>query len=122
MALLSVFRKLWIFCGSSLGSRPVYREMAAQLGQILARNGIELVYGGRHVGLMGAVADAALGAHAKPCGVLNTYGYYEALLVLFDHGGRRRFREIAASRNAGGGSRRRGIAEKPGSAAHSRRV
>jgi uncharacterized protein (TIGR00730 family) len=65
---------------------------------------------------------AQLGTHAKPCGVLNTYGYYEALLVLFDHGGRRRFREIAASRNAGGGSRRWGFAETPGSAAHSRHV
>jgi predicted Rossmann-fold nucleotide-binding protein len=62
MAQLSVFRKLCVFCGSGVGSRPIYREVAAQFGQLFATSGIELVYGGGHVGLMGSIADAALGA------------------------------------------------------------
>ena len=47
-----------VFCGSSAGTNPVYRAAATELGAALAQTGIELVYGGGHVGLMGAVADA----------------------------------------------------------------
>ena len=143
-----------IYCGSSAGARPIYIEAAMAMGRALARRGITLVYGGAAVGLMGAVADAALAAggrvigvipraledkeiahhdlselhvvesmharkamlidksdalialpggfgtwdelceavtwgqlgyHAKPCGVLNTAGYYDGLLTQLDH-------------------------------------
>ncbi|MGO9097008.1 MAG: TIGR00730 family Rossman fold protein [Bryobacteraceae bacterium] len=147
-------RRLCVFCGSSFGSRPIYREAALEVGRGLARRGIGLVYGGASVGLMGALADAALEAggevigvipralvekeiahrglselcvvesmherkarmaeradaflalpggfgtleevfetlawrqlriHRKPCGLLNTAGYYDGLLAMLDH-------------------------------------
>ena len=53
-----------------MGSRPLYRDGALALGGLLARHGIELVYGGGHVGLMGAVADGALAAGGHVIGVI----------------------------------------------------
>lgn len=59
-----------VFCGSQPGLRPEYEELARALGALLARQGITLVYGGGHIGLMGAVADAALAAGGKVVGVI----------------------------------------------------
>ncbi|MGL9773907.1 MAG: TIGR00730 family Rossman fold protein [Sodalis sp. (in: enterobacteria)] len=59
-----------IFCGSANGSDPVYREAASQTGQLLAKKGMGIVYGGGKVGLMGAVADAALKHGGKVTGVI----------------------------------------------------
>lgn len=142
-----------VFCGSREGASPAYMESARALGRELGTRGITLVYGGSRLGLMGAVADAALehggraigvlphfmqvreiahpgltelimvdsmherkakmtelaegfvtlpggsgtmeeyfeiftwaqlGLHAKPIGVLNSAGYYDPLIALFD--------------------------------------
>ena len=62
--------RLCVFCGSNAGQDPVYMETARLLGETLARNGIELVYGGASVGLMGAVADAALSQGGHVIGVM----------------------------------------------------
>ena len=62
--------RLCVFCGSSAGQDPVYLKTARLLGEILARNGIKLVYGGASVGLMGAVADAMLGQGGHVIGVM----------------------------------------------------
>ena len=51
-------RRICVFCGSRPGVNPAYRAAAEALGQMLAERGIELVYGGGNVGLMGIVADA----------------------------------------------------------------
>ncbi len=59
-----------VFCGSSSGTDPIYAGEAATLGQTLAERGIELIYGGAKVGLMGAVADGALRAGGKVTGIL----------------------------------------------------
>ena len=59
-----------VFCGSSAGTNPVYRAAATELGTALAAANIELVYGGGHVGLMGAVADAVLAAGGTVIGVI----------------------------------------------------
>lgn len=59
-----------MFAGSSPGARPAYRTAAAALGSALASRGIGLVYGGARVGLMGAVADAALAADGSVIGVI----------------------------------------------------
>lgn len=59
-----------MFCGSSLGTRPEYAEAARQVGHEIAVRGLELVYGGAKVGLMGIVAEAALAANGKVIGVL----------------------------------------------------
>ncbi|WP_075981779.1 LOG family protein [Bacillus massilinigeriensis] len=49
-----------VFCGSSPGNNPIYMKEARRLGEILAAEGITLVYGGSTVGCMGAVADGVL--------------------------------------------------------------
>jgi uncharacterized protein (TIGR00730 family) len=59
-----------IFCGSSAGSDPAYAEAARTVGTGLAERGLRLVYGGGRVGLMGAVADAALAAGGEVVGVI----------------------------------------------------
>lgn len=59
-----------VFCGSSLGNDPAYAEAAVFTGRTLAERGIDVVYGGGHVGLMGAVADAALAAGGRVVGVI----------------------------------------------------
>lgn len=146
-------KRVCVFCGSNSGARPDYAEAAEAMGTEIARRGLELVYGGGCVGLMGTVADAALahgghvigvipgalmarevghrglselkvvgsmherkammsdladafiampggfgtmeeffevvtwaqlGIHRKPCAILNTAGYYDPMLALFD--------------------------------------
>ena len=64
--------RLCVFCGSNAGSRPEYLEAARSLGVALAGQGIGLVYGGASVGLMGAVADAALDDGGEVIGVIPT--------------------------------------------------
>jgi uncharacterized protein (TIGR00730 family) len=63
-------RRLCVFCGSSEGRDPAYLQAARALGETLAVHGIGLVYGGASVGLMGALADAALGAGGDVTGVM----------------------------------------------------
>ncbi|MDQ3137618.1 MAG: TIGR00730 family Rossman fold protein [Gemmatimonadota bacterium] len=146
--------RLCVFCGTNAGSRAEYGAAARELGTLLAEEGIELVYGGASVGIMGELADAVqeggghvtgiipqqliqkeaahrgiqdlivvasmhqrksqmadlsdgfialpggigtlegffeiltwgqLGIHAKPCGILNIAGYFDALTTFLDH-------------------------------------
>jgi uncharacterized protein (TIGR00730 family) len=63
-------RALTVYCGSSTGTDERHRATAAALGEALGVNGIELVYGGGHVGLMGVIADAALSSGATVTGVI----------------------------------------------------
>ena len=63
-------KSVCVYCGSNAGSRPVYAERAARLGDRLAREGLAIVYGGGNVGLMGIVADAALAAGGEVVGVI----------------------------------------------------
>lgn len=63
-------KALAVYCGSSPGLLPEYKEAAAAFGALLAREGITLVYGGGNVGLMGAVADGALKSGGKVVGVI----------------------------------------------------
>lgn len=62
--------RVCVFTGSSSGIRAEYAAAARQLGHLLARRGIDLVYGGACVGLMGVVADAALEAGGRVIGVI----------------------------------------------------
>ncbi len=147
-------RRLCVFAGSSAGARPEYAAAARALGEVLAAEGLDLVYGGSTVGVMGELAAAVLehgghvfgvtvttlrdkeppntdipdlivvgsmhqrksqmadrsdgfvclpgglgaleqfleivtwaqlGLHAKPCGMLNTAGYFDALDRFLDH-------------------------------------
>jgi uncharacterized protein (TIGR00730 family) len=65
-----MIKRLCVFCGSSAGAKPSYIEAARTIGTLLAHKNIGLVYGGGRVGLMGAVADAALAAGGEVLGVI----------------------------------------------------
>ena len=67
---MSRVTSLCVFCGSSPGRDPRHRAAAERLGQVLAVAGVRLVYGGGHTGLMGALADATLGAGGEVTGVI----------------------------------------------------
>jgi hypothetical protein len=62
-------KRICVFAGSSSGANDRYRMAAVELGEALAGSGIELVYGGGCVGLMGVLADAALAAGTTVIGV-----------------------------------------------------
>ncbi|PJI46433.1 MAG: TIGR00730 family Rossman fold protein [Pseudomonas sp.] len=63
-------RSICVFCGASPGATPIYQEAAEALGRYLAENGIQLIYGGGAVGLMGIVANAALAAGGEVIGII----------------------------------------------------
>ena len=63
-------RTVCVFCGSSVGGDPGYLAAAQSLGRELATSGRRLIYGGAKVGLMGALADAALAAGGQVTGVV----------------------------------------------------
>jgi uncharacterized protein (TIGR00730 family) len=63
-------KRICVFCGSSVGARPAYRDAAQRLGELLAERGIGVVFGGGGIGLMGAVADAALAKGGEVIGVI----------------------------------------------------
>ena len=63
-------KRLAVYCGSATPADPVYIETARLVGRTLAERGIGLVYGGGRLGLMGAVADAALDAGGEVIGVI----------------------------------------------------
>src|SRR3974390_1207007 len=64
------FRRICVFCGSNVGSKPVYSKTAESLGLLLAQRNIELVYGGGDIGLMGVLADSVLAAGGRAIGVI----------------------------------------------------
>jgi uncharacterized protein (TIGR00730 family) len=63
-------RSVCVFCGSAPGRQAHFVEAARVTGRLLAQSGIALVYGGGHIGMMGAVADAALAAGGRVTGVI----------------------------------------------------
>jgi hypothetical protein len=67
---MSTLKRICVFCGSSVGSRPSYAAAARDLGRTLAERGLGIVFGGGKVGLMGVLADAALAAGGEVIGVI----------------------------------------------------
>lgn len=67
---MTKIKSIAIFCGSSTGSNPNYEAKAKALGTYLGKNNYHLVYGGGNIGLMGAIANAALEAGGEVTGVL----------------------------------------------------
>lgn len=63
-------QRICVYCGSSPGARPVYAEAARELGTALVDNGIELVYGGASIGIMGVIADRVLELGGRVHGVI----------------------------------------------------
>jgi hypothetical protein len=66
----AALRAVCVFCGSQPGVRAAYVQAARALGSELARRGIETIYGGGHIGMMGALADSALAAGGQVVGVI----------------------------------------------------
>jgi hypothetical protein len=62
--------RICVFCGSSDGERPAYLAAAREAGALLAARGIGVVYGGGRVGLMGALADAAVAGGGEVIGII----------------------------------------------------
>lgn len=63
-------KRICVYCGSSLGSRPEYEETSKLLGETLAKNKIELVYGGSKIGLMGELSNEVLKNNGNVIGVM----------------------------------------------------
>jgi uncharacterized protein (TIGR00730 family) len=101
---MAVVKRLCVFCGSSADVDQRYRDAATELGGLLARSGVELVYGGGRVGLMGLLADAALAAGGRVTGVIPRFlhdrevahtGLSELIVVASMHERKRRMFDIA---------------------------
>ena len=67
---VSSIKSVCVFCGASVGNDPAFRNAAEDLGGQLAENGIRLVFGAGHVGMMGTVADAVLANGGEAIGVI----------------------------------------------------
>ena len=67
---MGLVKRVCVFCGASSGRRVVYADAARAFGATCARRGLGVVYGGGRVGLMGAVADAALAEGGDVSGVI----------------------------------------------------
>jgi hypothetical protein len=63
-------QRVCVYCASNDGVRPAYLDAARRMGQLLAHRGTTIVYGGGNIGLMGALADAALAAGGEVIGVM----------------------------------------------------
>ena len=63
-------KRLCVFCGSNEGRNPAYKDAAIHLGLVLAKEKIELIYGGANIGLMGVLANACLDAGGEVTGVI----------------------------------------------------
>lgn len=72
-ALHMKIEKIGIFCGSSVGAQAAYTEASRQLGALLAKKNIEIIYGGGKVGLMGVIADSCMNHQGKVTGVITHF-------------------------------------------------
>lgn len=97
-------KRICVYCGSSGRVDEAYRAAATRLGVIIAKAGIELVYGGGRVGLMGLMADAALASGGRVTGVIPVHlhdrevghtGLSELVVVDNMHNRKRRMFELA---------------------------
>ena len=68
-------KQLCIFCGSSKGNDPVYEDTARELAEIMVNQGLNLVYGGGSIGIMGVLADKILSMNGKVIGVIPKFLY-----------------------------------------------
>ncbi|SRR5579883_1161042 len=101
---MATVKRLCVYCGSCRGNNELFRLSATRLGTLLARSGIEVVFGGGRVGLMGLVADAALAAGGRVTGIIPGHlherevghpGLSELVIVENMHQRKRRMFELA---------------------------
>ena len=65
-----IVKRLCVFCGSVIGNQGDYAEAARRFGELIVQQGMELVFGGGHIGLMGVIADAVRQAGGTAIGVI----------------------------------------------------
>lgn len=65
-----MIKSVCVFCGSSSGQSPLFGEIAAELGALIARRGLTLIYGGGNVGTMGTLAEAAMREGGHVVGII----------------------------------------------------
>src|ERR1041384_7331112 len=70
MRLMNTIKRICVYCGSGPGTDPAYVEAALEFGEILAKNKIELIYGGGAVGIMGAIAEGVRKHGGKVIGII----------------------------------------------------
>jgi uncharacterized protein (TIGR00730 family) len=101
---VATLRRVCVYCGSSARVDARYRDAAAALGRLAAEAGVEIVYGGGRVGLMGLLADAALAAGGRVTGVIPSHlyerevghaGLSELIVVASMHERKQRMFELA---------------------------
>lgn len=101
---LSKIRRICVYCGSSPGTDPAYTEAAHRFGEILAKNGIGLVYGGGAVGIMGALAMSVHQHGGEVTGIIPEFlmkrehalhGTHELIITPDMHERKRRMFEMA---------------------------
>jgi uncharacterized protein (TIGR00730 family) len=66
-------KSIVVYCGSSPGTNPIYKEVAQELGEKMASHSIRLIYGGGNLGLMGAVADSVILNGGQVTGVIPNF-------------------------------------------------
>lgn len=89
--MMNDIRRICVFSGSNPGNHTDYEDAALRLGEALAAHGIDLVYGGASVGLMGRVADKVLTLGRRAIGVMPT-GLFRGEIA---HTGLSEFHEVA---------------------------
>ena len=67
---MSPVKSVCVFCGARTGSKPAWRLAAAELGRGMAERGLELVYGGGRIGIMGEVAQASQDNGGRVVGII----------------------------------------------------
>jgi uncharacterized protein (TIGR00730 family) len=100
---MAAVQRLCVYCGSARGVEPDYRQAATAFGSLLAGAGIELVYGGGRVGLMGLLADAALAGNGRVTGIIPghlhdrelTHPHAQIIVVASMHERKQRMFELA---------------------------
>lgn len=70
MTSMANIRSLCVYCGSSDHGRPAHHDAARRLGEIMAKNGIRLIYGGGRIGMMGRIADTVMAAGGEVIGII----------------------------------------------------
>ncbi|HEY2755105.1 MAG TPA: TIGR00730 family Rossman fold protein [Pseudolabrys sp.] len=101
---MTKIQKICVYCGSSPGTDPAFVEGARALGEIMAKNGIGLVYGGGAIGLMGAVAYSVLDHGGQVTGIIPEFlmtreralrGTHELIVTQDMHERKRKMFEMA---------------------------
>ena len=78
-------KKIVVFCGSSLGFNPIYKQAAIELGNYFVANDITLVFGGGKIGMMGVLSETILKKGGKVIGIIPELLKRDDLMFKINH-------------------------------------